>query len=689
MPSALTSNYRIVGGIKSEVFDIPGYSARTRASKASRDTIDSVPLQTDINPKVLRGEREVKTSIIEPSGDQEGIAQAATHVAPSTSIQFLNGLDSTFSIERAYATTYSNAGEQNTSLAEVEQVKNWNDPTGTSFRRISPLEEKAVWAESSSEGLNSSGAVIVHQEVPSVSDYLTLSSSDHLQPTPALSAELSISAEETHQDTSDPRPVQLGSSLTLSTSFLSTSSVLENRFFRCAVLGESTDMLPAKIALWARSELIRPLQYQAGQLPSESTLCSEAASTHGAEVLVREPTNNTPSVDPFHPDSRNTDGGEMDIAGDQALVLYQYPCPPLNKFSYRLFNEDNENHSRSASLGSDTDEDSSWSSHSTIRIFLSSIDGELFVVNPNQLLYKVRVIDETASDFESIASPTKPDPYTATEADQSNGMECHGDDEYLFEESAMSEAYHLNVPDFDPFPDFSSFGAVHDKTIEHAHSLSQDEGYDEELQESPLDHQDTEIDSGCAHGPAKLEQDIDPETEYERPPEDSPMKSKYAEGAYGTSKFSQIAEIAEASTSAAAAAWSRELAQTMLGTECLFTFLSELKVESNGNATKEAVATAFLQLVDYERHKLGEALLPRSCSSAQILTSRILPHTTILGTTSLARFLSELVFDLKKEVSIVEIYEAFRELSKAELRAQEMATMGIMGALGQKLGKLI
>ncbi|KAH6644467.1 hypothetical protein C7974DRAFT_383613 [Boeremia exigua] len=134
--------------------------------------------------------------------------------------------------------------------------------------------------------------------------------------------------------------------------------------------------------------------------------------------------------------------------------------------------------------------------------------------------------------------------------------------------------------------------------------------------------------------------------------------------------------------------WTAELVRTKLGTESLFTFLSTLYIKANGSTTKPALAATFLTLVDAEREKLDLPPLPVACTAPAVLASKILPHTTVLGTTSLATFLAQFRFSADGTVVAEEVYRVFKELCREETAKNMQATVGIMGALGRRLGKL-
>lgn len=137
--------------------------------------------------------------------------------------------------------------------------------------------------------------------------------------------------------------------------------------------------------------------------------------------------------------------------------------------------------------------------------------------------------------------------------------------------------------------------------------------------------------------------------------------------------------------------WTNGLARTLIGTESLLMFLHVIKVNVNpfGDMTKLAVVTTFLELVNLERLKLGEALLPLTCTAASILRSQILLHTTFLGIAPLSGFLEALHFDRNSTTTLPNVYEAFQDLSQQDSKLREMATTGAIGAFGRAVGKLI
>ena len=134
--------------------------------------------------------------------------------------------------------------------------------------------------------------------------------------------------------------------------------------------------------------------------------------------------------------------------------------------------------------------------------------------------------------------------------------------------------------------------------------------------------------------------------------------------------------------------WASELIRITIGTESLFNFFEHLKSSDCGSTTKTAIVTAFLQLINLERKKLGKRPLPSSYTAASVLSSKILPHTIFLGTSSLATLLAHFAFGLDGETTVDEVYHVFKALSKEDLLSQVKATKGVMGALGLRLAKL-
>jgi hypothetical protein len=134
--------------------------------------------------------------------------------------------------------------------------------------------------------------------------------------------------------------------------------------------------------------------------------------------------------------------------------------------------------------------------------------------------------------------------------------------------------------------------------------------------------------------------------------------------------------------------WANELSRITTGTELLFIFLQHLKTTTTGTTTNSAIVAAFLQLVDLERKKLGERLLPSSYTASSVMASQIMPHTIFLGNKSLASFLQHISFGEQNEATIEDVYGAFKTVHKESLHCQIIPTTGIMGMLGRRLGEL-
>lgn len=134
--------------------------------------------------------------------------------------------------------------------------------------------------------------------------------------------------------------------------------------------------------------------------------------------------------------------------------------------------------------------------------------------------------------------------------------------------------------------------------------------------------------------------------------------------------------------------WAKELSRMTLGTESLFTFFDHLETTDNNVTSKPAIVAAFLKLVNIERTKLSDHQLPLSYTVKSVMSSKIVPHTIFLGTTSLATFLAHFSFGLRDETTVDEVYRVFRAVSQVDMVLQLKATTGIMGALGVRQGRL-
>lgn len=109
-------------------------------------------------------------------------------------------------------------------------------------------------------------------------------------------------------------------------------------------------------------------------------------------------------------------------------------------------------------------------------------------------------------------------------------------------------------------------------------------------------------------------------------------------------------------------------AQNMLDMDSLLTFFCVLQVTDSGKTTRLAAVTAFHALVNFERKKRGNTLLPISCIARLMVESKIIPHTIRLGTTSVAGFLDKLEFDINDETDVAELDCAWERLSRNKAR---------------------
>ena len=124
-----------------------------------------------------------------------------------------------------------------------------------------------------------------------------------------------------------------------------------------------------------------------------------------------------------------------------------------------------------------------------------------------------------------------------------------------------------------------------------------------------------------------------------------------------------------------------------LGTEPLSSYLEVTEAEESGKATRHAVVTAFLEIVNIERKKRGVHALPSLYTAQSVLSSSVLPHTVKLGSTTVASFIAQLSFDEKDEVEISGLCAAWDRLSGEEVQQQRAASGGAMGVLSRAFGR--
>jgi hypothetical protein len=328
------------------------------------------------------------------------------------------------------------------------------------------------------------------------------------------------------------------------------------------------------------------------------------------------------------------------------------------------------------------DEDSTDLSLETIlssRMFLASMDGVIQCIDYNQLLHNVETTeDDGGSDFDSIASPTK------TDLDDL-------DDECNKVPESISGNIQLGV-------------AIHDR-LRGAKDTAQVESLElpgwclQPIEKTDSDQMALSVFTsgpGLGSQDAKsvgTEEDPDLVVKQRTDLQSTTCPDRKEEVSAASQTTNSIEEPASAASTASQASdaseWAYDLSRMRLGTESLFSYLEVLEVANSGKASRGAVVTAFLKLVNLERKKRGAHALPSLCSAHSVLRSNILSHTTMLGTTTVASFVAQLDFDERDEVEMVGVYAAWDRLGREEVRHQQVASGGIMGVLGRALGRLI
>jgi len=354
---------------------------------------------------------------------------------------------------------------------------------------------------------------------------------------------------------------------------------------RSIVLGQPMDTISARLSAGARWEFIKQ-----SELESQQQHGVQAMSNHAAE---------TDALVPYHSPS-----------------LFKHV--PETKHS--VPNASQRHSSIHSFMGS--------------RIFLIN-DGNLITcINYGQLLYNVDAIqDDGGSDFDSIASPTKPDLSLVFD-------DIFSSKSSPYDNGTLPTEIYTDEEDYQPI-----FTELHNWTFE-------DEQYQEILDRLPTEPDDTSsVGAVIQHGT-----NLNPLGEVPAPNEkvngvgqisalaisneNVPKESHDNALDSETSSLTDFPKVAPNSMDAAD--WTCELARMRLGTESLFTYLNVLEVQNNGKATMELVVTAFLEMVDLEREKRGTVLLPSVCTAYRVLSSLILPHTIMLGTTTVDAFTREL-----------------------------------------------
>jgi hypothetical protein len=275
--------------------------------------------------------------------------------------------------------------------------------------------------------------------------------------------------------------------------------------------------------------------------------------------------------------------------------------------------------------------------------FLVDSNGTISLVNRTNWLYDIETQhDDGTSDFDSEASPVKVNllETTFSDADSSDDLSDYSEADKLVGERLNNEHYETGAP------------AVHEKALD--------------------------ISFGAVEHVIDESLDIEPSSErslFER-------KNSY-EGLSGIA----MDENAVASTKQASNGTCK-LTRMLLESESLFTFSKVLEAKQNGKATRKAIVTAFLALIDLERKKRKKLLLPSACCATIILRSEILQHMTTLGAIRIVALLTQLDFNEEDEVATMDLYKTFDKLTKKQMQMHREATSGTVRVLGRALGRL-
>ncbi|KAF1364349.1 hypothetical protein EJ07DRAFT_151640 [Lizonia empirigonia] len=464
-----------------------------------------------------------------------------------------------------------------------------------------------------------------------------------------------------------------------------------------AALGRAIDLVTAKLVAWARA-----LAFAAYK--------EEVNHQYATAVIISEGPNLSP--EDFREDLSTHEQvlGQQTVAdsNDAKMSPQTRDYPPNTSIS------DLSDYSPAGSVYGDVYR---WNKPSKHRIFITARDGHCHVVSAMDSLYDVKVVDEQDSDCESVASPYSVLHFQEDGCEESVPFlseDCSGDAEGSSSEYAESATY---TPSELPgnhrvvSPSKNSSVAC-DGEDQTASSLELGDDHKWLILTSPATTKlpvvskkptETADSSWLALTPSfpALRSEITNSTSNDGQSPSlgrEPAPPKYQTPSSPPSISSKHFRITgppptrpSPATSPAvphsSPDWTADLVRTTLGTESLFTFLSILDVSEKSSTTQSSLTTAFLALVASEREKLSLPDLPRTYNTPAVLGSKILPHTIMLGTTSLATFLSRIGAGPEGAVALEEVYRVFKELGAEETRKDRLASTGVMGALGRRIGR--
>ncbi|KAI4681167.1 uncharacterized protein J4E88_005674 [Alternaria novae-zelandiae] len=304
------------------------------------------------------------------------------------------------------------------------------------------------------------------------------------------------------------------------------------------------------------------------------------------------------------------------------------------------------------------------------RMFLANADGVVQCIAYEQLLHDVETIkDDGGSDFESVASPIK------GILEHSNGAH-----------DKTSESIDTRIEDAQSDPGIRE--RLHDVDDTGSEGSEVSELCDRQELSSHTEGSNFGSDDAASVSTEKCEVVATQQGSLQSTMH-SGSKEELRDGSLNELSNGELVETVSTSPQVPVASnCGSEVSVMRLGTEPLSSYLEFIEVEESGKATRKAVVTAFLKLVNIERKKRGVHALPSLYTAHSVLSSGVLPHTIKLGTTTVASFTAQLSFDEKDEVAMGDVCAAWDRLGREEVQQQPMASGGIMGALGRALGRL-
>ena len=303
------------------------------------------------------------------------------------------------------------------------------------------------------------------------------------------------------------------------------------------------------------------------------------------------------------------------------------------------------------------------------RMFLANADGVVQCIAYEQLLHDVETIkDDGGSDFESVASPSK------GYLEQFSGAH----DETSASIDTRIEDAHLDLGIREKLHDVDNAGLEGSEVSDLC---------DREELSSHTDDSNVGSDEAASVGTEKCEVVATQQGSLQSTTR-SGSKEEFRDASLNELSSGEFAETVSTSPQVPVASnCGSDVSVMRLGTEPLSSYLEVMEAEESGKATRDAVVTAFLKLVNIERKKRGVYALPSLYTAHSVLSSGVLPHTIKLGSTTVAAFIAQLSFDEKDEVEIADVCAIWDRLGREEVQQQQMASGGIMGALGRALGR--